>query len=84
MGKNDETIWFVHYGHNQYDPDEFKLARNSNHYPFKPIGGLWGCLVGGENNWLEWCIENEFMPDKYSKDNCFYFRMSFSKNMLRG
>lgn len=79
---NDEPVWFVHYGHNRYNPDEFKIATNSNHYQSKPIGGLWGCRVGGKNNWQEWCIENDFKLDKYSKDNCFYFRISSSKNML--
>lgn len=79
---SDDPIWFVHYGHNQYNPNEFRIATNSNHYPFKPIGGLWGCLVDGKKDWKEWCINNEFKLDKYSKNNCFYFRIESSKNML--
>lgn len=55
---NDESLWVVHYGHNQYPSS-------------KPVGGLWGCwLVGGKNAWQEWCVENEFRLDKYGHDNC--------------
>ena len=63
---------YIHYGSNAFDIDKFDQVKNDLYASiFKPIGGFWASPVDSENNWHNWCINNNFRIDELNKSFVF-------------
>lgn len=66
-------VKYIHYGTTKYDPSKFRSIKNLP-YATKPQGGLWASRFGIEQNWFEWCRENNFRL--YDEKNYFIFYLT--------
>ena len=71
----NETIKYIHYGHETFDTKKFEKVENRLDSS-KPKGGLWGCKVSTKKGWKEWCQNNNFSEDRLS----MHFMFSLHKN----
>lgn len=71
---------YIHYGSKHLNKNLFKEIKN---IPFvKPEGGLWASNIKAKYGWREWTQDNNYMVDKYRKDNCFKFRLKEGSKVL--
>lgn len=69
---------YVHYGHNQFDINLFKPAKNAG-YRNKPLFGLWGSPIDSTFGWKEWNQLNEYK--ECDDNNCFFFIIADSSKV---
>ena len=77
---NEKKI-YIHYGSKHFDKNLFQEIKNVAFV--KPEGGLWASDVKAKYGWKEWTEDNNFMTEKYNKDNYFKFRLKDTAKVLK-
>lgn len=76
----DDRDVYIHYGSKKFNKNLFQEIKN---IPFvKPEGGLWASRINAERGWKQWTEDNNYMTDRYRKDNCFKFKLKESAKIL--
>ena len=66
---------FIHYGSEKFDSDRFVKPTNRSPLWVKPLdGGLWASPVESEDNWRNWCVDNDIFLDRLEKSFEFNIR----------
>ncbi|MBQ7504687.1 MAG: hypothetical protein IJT79_05150 [Ruminococcus sp.] len=61
---------YIHYGHSSFSKEQFQKIENHRQW-IKPKGGLWGSQIFNEYGWKQWCLDNNFRPERLKEYFCF-------------
>ena len=79
FNNKENTTIYVHYGHKEFDKDNFNKIQNRRNFN-KPYGGLWASAVDAEYGWKEWNESSDYV--NISEENSFKFKLSADANIL--
>ena len=73
---------YRHYGSSVFDIHKFMPVTNRHEITFmnKPYGGLWASPVDSDNDWYNWCLNEDFNIE--SLDEYFDFTLKSNSKIL--
>lgn len=74
---------YIHYGSSTFDINRFRKIENIclGSLDNKPYGGLWASPVECNSSWYNWCLNNDYKPEKLKES--FTFTLKPGTNILK-